>query len=94
MRIDDNEKYNVLVCGMCPYSREALIKPEATRRPEELPLLSGLKFIPMYSPARNESTSLRVNASTPCRKDRTPSEYDPCSPSNSILCSILLVGRA
>ena len=79
------------VCGICPYSREAQIKPEATTsfRPEELPLLSGLKFIPMYSPARNESIYVRVNTSTPCQKERTASEYDPCSPSNSLLRSTL-----
>lgn len=63
-----NVKSGFKVCGICPYSREALIKPEATTafRPEELPQLPGLKFIPMYSPARKES-SVQTNASTPCR---------------------------
>lgn len=43
----------------------------------------------MYSSAPNESTSVQVNASTPCQKEQTQLEYDPCSPGNSIVCSTL-----
>ena len=66
------------------FNREALIKPESVKsfRPEELIRVSWLKFIPMYSPAQNESMSLpqslQANAScTPCRRERITSEYDP-----------------
>ena len=65
-----NVKSGFKVCGIYPYSREAVIKPEAATafRPGKLPQLPGLKFIPMYRPARNES-SVQINASTSCRID-------------------------
>ena len=48
------------VCGICPFNREVLTKPEeqySSFKPEALPQLSGLKYIPLYSPARVRTKS-------------------------------------
>ena len=54
------------VCGICPFNREVLTKPEeqySSFKPEALPQLSGLKYIPLYSPARVRTKSIRSSLS-------------------------------
>ena len=63
------------VCGVCPFNRRALTLPEeqyTSFKPESLPRISGLKYIPMYSPMRchdyfdcNRPNSTTQRVSTP-----------------------------
>ena len=68
------------VCGIHPFNREVLVKPEekyTSFRPEKLPELSGLKYIPMYSPRRPQSLH-----TTSCEAS-TPVKYGASSPDSS-----------
>ena len=83
------------VWGVYPFNREALVLPEeeyTSFKPEALPQISGLKYIPMYSPARPE---LNLNLSPASLPQRVSTPIERGSGFNDLLddslpeCSLL-----
>ena len=86
------------VCGVYPFNREALVLPEeeyTSFKPEALPQISGLKYIPMYSPARPRTESVHFNLSPARLPQRVSTPIERGSGFNDLLddslpeCSLL-----
>ena len=58
------------VCGIYPFNKAAIVLPEeryTSFKPEALPQISGLKYIPMYSPMRPPARSTPFPSCSPQR---------------------------
>ena len=86
------------VCGVYPFNREALVLPEeeyTSFKLEALPQISGLKYIPMYSPARPRTESVHFNLSPASLPQRVSTPIERGSGFNDLLdvslpeCSLL-----